>query len=436
MKIMRFLQGCSMLAGGLSLSLSWAHPILSNESDAMQITTHLSNLTGIACDNTSQYCVAVGTEPHSNPIHHLVYTTSNGGIIWSAGTALAYPDLENQIKEPENSAQNLMTLRCDRTGQHCLIAGTTQIAGQRNVMTYTSHDGGITWTLPNLLAFPADTRVSEDVSLPLQCNDQASSCILAVNTIRNNQHVPTLFTTQNSGDNWSTVTALNLPLHAPYGIHISDIDCDQTGLFCTALTATADDDELTFDSTRPYPALAPAAYIYSTHDGGLTWSDAKPMIVPEQINQSSTESHVPSILNCDQSGLTCIALGTHYTTQTTENSVEIGDNATHAYITQNGGLTWQVTPEIMTTASEHSIAFTALHCDLSNRFCSAVGAEFDNNTDDNIVPIIYTSIDSGQTWQKKLFTPTTNSNSMILDVFCAEDAALCHAVGISLEALQ
>ena len=104
---------------------------------------------------------------------------------------------------------------------------------------------------------------------------------------------------------------------------------------------------------------------------------------------------------------------------------------THAYVTKNGGMTWEDTSLLPSPDSALYHTFLALHCDISNRFCAAVGVllSIDEQQHDVLQHLIYTTIDAGQTWQKKPFTPPSEGHSMMLDVFCSEDAALCHTVG-------
>ncbi len=435
MKIARLLPIWVLLVGGLHSIVAWS------ESDAMQITTHFNNLTGIACDSSGQSCISVGVTHHTNTLDHVVYTTSNGGITWSQATLLSHPDQnEDSVANPTDSSQNFMTIRCNTTGQDCVIAGTTSIGNHSNVFTYTSHDAGQSWSKPQLLSL---SPVSEDQNLAdeypfirLKCNTSATSCILATNTTSKTQQIPRLFTTQNGGESWSAATPLTIPTSAPNGITILDLACDHSGLFCTAVTSTAESNNSLQDITTP---LTPTAFIYSTHDSGISWSDPKPLMLTRQNNEELIQStnDILSILSCDPSGLSCIGLGTLYITETSENlektTTTVTGNNTHAYLTKNGGLSWQDTAEIVDSDPKLVNAFTALHCDISNRFCAAVGFATNEDTEsDQFIPIIYTTIDSGHTWQKKTFTPSPDILSLMLDVFCSEDAALCHAVGFFL----
>ncbi|MCX7090524.1 MAG: hypothetical protein NTU48_03625 [Legionellales bacterium] len=408
-----------------------------NESDAMQITTHFNDLTGIACDNTAQYCVAVGTAVN-NRVEHIVYTTRDGGITWNHDTTLSHPDQEDKLidtVEPLSSDQVFTTVRCDMTGTDCLIAATASISGQPTLLTYTSHDAGHNWSKPFLINVadqtPARAFVDDYPFLRLKCNANASWCILAGNTVSQQQHTPVFFTTQNLGESWSSATYLSVPSNVPYGLDVLDLGCDSSGLICTAVTSTQDSFDGKQTSQPPHMGL-----IYSTHDGGNTWSDAKPLMI-SRGNQDAVAApnDVINILTCDQSGLSCIALGTSYTVQHTEDSIEILDNPAHSYLTKNGGLSWQDASEI-SADKDYTQSFTALDCDVSNRFCAAVGIKSNDKEEDSYLPIIHTTTDGGQTWQKKPLTPPENASSFMLDVFCSEDASFCHTVGFFLKAIK
>lgn len=430
MKIAQFTQRMIMLVTVLTLNNPSYATVSVDESDAMQITTHFNDLTSIACDSTAQYCVSVGVVAQPHQIDHIVYTTSNGGIKWSSGFTLPHPDGEDAIEDPKNSNQNFMQIRCDTSAQNCVIAGAISIGKQSQLVTYTSHNGGQTWTAPNVMSYPDSKHqiLTEDYPfLRLKCSANINWCVLISNTIIDNQPIPALFTTQDGGDSWSAAT-LNIPLNADTnsktGVRVLDLGCDQSGLFCTALTAI-----VSLKSQSDEESAPPVSAIYSTHDGGVTWSDAKPLVITQNSNPTSSAStqDLLHIISCDRSsGLRCIALGLHITND--ENQII----SSHAYLTKNGGLSWQDTTEIPASDATHMNIFTALHCDVNNRFCAAVGISVNDEDDKKDFPIIYTTIDGGQTWQKKPFTSPNDAVSLMLDVFCSDDAAFCHAVGAVL----
>jgi hypothetical protein len=438
MKTARLLQSALLLVSGLGFPSAWADASnINTESDAMQITTHFNDLTGIACDSAGQYCVAAGVKHHPNSLDHIIYTTNNGGIHWNPGIVLTHPEQEDKIEAPNESTQNFMTIRCNTSGQDCLLAGTTSISNHSALLTYTSHDGGRSWSTPNVVTLE-DQIIDEDYpAIRLKCDMDINACILATNTIQNNRHVPVFYTTQTNGATWTASPTLSLPSQLEYGIRLLDIGCDQHSVFCTALMTSADDDNLIYDNTRSPASLSPIPFIYSTHNGGITWSVGKPFMVTEGFDQDPILSihDVPNIISCDQSGLSCIALGTHYTTKISDHDTTLTESSTRGYTTKNGGLNWQKTSDIFPAETNNSQnIFTALHCDITNRFCAAVGINISPiDGTDEASPIIYTSTDSGQTWQKKSFTPVTDFLNIMFDVFCSEDAALCHAVGILIK---
>ncbi len=433
MRAKSLVPGIIFLIGGISTAYPCLATSVENESDAMQITTHFNDLTGIACDNTAQYCVAVGINLHPHTIDHLIYTTQNGGVTWRSGAVLPHPNVEDAIEDPTSSGQSFMTVRCSSTGKDCLVAGTTMINGHPTLLTYASHDAGFTWSAPSLIPIAnqseEQTLTDDYPFLRLKCNPTVTQCVLTTNTVLHNQHTPVIFSTQNGGETWANGVLLNQSSNTPNGIDILDLGCDQSGLICTALATAADSDDATSNEMT-----IPSSMIYSTHDGGLTWSDVKPMMMITGANQDAIPSQHDrlSLLTCDQSGLSCLALGRKSFIEHTGNTQTLIAD-THAYLTKNGGLTWLDMTAITSDDKNYDNIFTSVHCNTNQRICAAVGvavtvADEDDNAQSH--PIIYTTTDGGKTWQKKPLTPPTGVMSLLLDVFCSDDTELCHAVGL------
>ena len=443
MKIIRFLPSLVLIAGTMHSMNAWSNEKNTNESDAMQITTHINNLTGITCDKSGQSCIAVGFKPKTNAMEHVVSKTLNGGITWSKDYNLPHAENEDPKLKDFSNGHIFMTIRCHHAGQECLIAGTTSINQRTSIIIYASHDGGESWDMSKNIPLSLETQIisiEEGIPLHLKCNSKYNTCILGVNTVQQNKFIARMYYLKNDNEKWHTTPSLNLPSNSLSGVILNDFDCDQSGLFCTALSQVPDIEASLLDQII-HGKSKTLTYIYSSHDGGQTWSDPKSLKVTHQDNLNLMQSNIEilSIISCDATGLSCIALGKPYLVKANKtlstSTYSIIEKKTHSYLTKNGGISWIDTSEIMDQNSKQNNIFNAIECDESNRFCAAVGLEYQTNTQkgtDEFLPIIYTTIDSGHSWQRKAYSPIGESLDFFIDVFCSDDAALCHAVGVDL----
>ncbi|MCR9192864.1 MAG: hypothetical protein NXI01_09475 [Gammaproteobacteria bacterium] len=405
--------------GSLScISLCMATPIL-DESDALQLTTHFNNLTSIACDHKAQHCVATGFVLEPTHIDHLAYTTNDGGVTWHTGSPIFHSDDEVAPQYAITSVRTDMQIKCGRSGMNCLIAKYTLDAGLPYVQTYMSHNGGTSWDtherLP-LYKLPKELNEMEDLPhLNLQCDTTGKKCIIGAHFYLQKILSPVFYTTQDGGQSWSDAIFLTSNKPETTVDLLYALRCDDTGMFCTAIT-----NRINNDTDNPTPR------IHMTQDAGLTWT-TKPMLLADSSHEKflvSTEDSL-SDLSCDHSNLHCIALGSHIQIS------EKGHSSLHnyAYVTQNGGVTWEHAVEIDPEAPAWEHIFTTVRCDSSDTFCIAIGSSAAQGL---LQPIIYISIDGGYSWQQKPFQSPAGS-TVLLDAFCADTGTLCHAVGLEVD---
>ena len=131
-----------------------------------------------------------------------------------------------------------------------------------------------------------------------------------------------------------------------------------------------------------------------------------------------------SNLHCNRSGLTCIALRHQEIQQ--EHGVII--TAVYSYTTLDGGIHWKKTGVIDNSDGEIYEPFSVFDCDKEGMTCvaihSPVGVEGSR-------PLAYATYDGGQTWSKKaLEIPEESTTTIVLDLFCDDNAVLCQAVGM------
>jgi photosystem II stability/assembly factor-like uncharacterized protein len=179
---------------------------------------------------------------------------------------------------------------------------------------------------------------------------------------------------------------------------LGSVACDTTGLQCAVVSSSKNG-----DSTIPL--------IFNSTDGGNTWGS--PATLPTVKNSGD---HFLADISCDNTGLKCITIASSYS----NNSVPL------SYNTTNGGNTWV---ESTTISSRHPRQnLRAISCDVSGKKCVIVGEFFKANGNYSYpIPVVYTTADSGDTWEISL-TPDVDQGEL-MDIACDSDAQHCIAVG-------
>ncbi len=103
-------------------------------------TTEFSDeglLISVACDDAGKICTSVGAVVANNtyPTDSLSYTSTDGGVSWTRSATLF------------SDGGVLYSVACDSTGKTCTAVGALySSAGPTNSLSYTSTDGGVNWT--------------------------------------------------------------------------------------------------------------------------------------------------------------------------------------------------------------------------------------------------------------------------------------------------
>ena len=119
----------------------------------------MSELHSIRCDSTELFCCAVGFyRKQNNNLAPLSYSSTNGGASWSLSNPLPLP-----ADVATNGIQNskLQGVNCDATGTHCGAIGFYLTNGNNIVpLSYTTVNGGITWSLSTGFLSPTDVAAT------------------------------------------------------------------------------------------------------------------------------------------------------------------------------------------------------------------------------------------------------------------------------------
>jgi hypothetical protein len=260
--------------GGGSWLLSTSLPIPVNAA-AQGLNTELNSVT---CDNTGLICNAVGFYlTTASNIVPLSYTSDNGGASWS---------LSNPLPLPSNVASNgaqtsvLQGIACDTQGQVCNAIGYYRNTSNDVVpLSFTSKNGGVSWSLNAVLPLPADVvsnGVQQSFLSGIHCNNGGNQCV-AVGYYLNmsNNFLPITYTTSNASLNWVLGTTLQLPIDVAGNggrkSGLRGITCDSSGLYCSAVGYY-----LTQDNNL-YPLS------YTSTNRGLSWSLSNQLPLPLDV---------------------------------------------------------------------------------------------------------------------------------------------------------
>ncbi|MBP6919027.1 MAG: hypothetical protein KBB94_08935 [Legionellaceae bacterium] len=328
--------------GGNSWSLSSTVPLPGD----VATTTATAVLNGVACDSTGLQCTAVGSYKNtSNNIVPLSHTSINGGNSWSLSTTLPLP-VDVITAATANSVLN--GVACDSTRLQCTAVGSYKNTSSKTVpFSYTSFNGGNSWSLSTTLPLPADvltTATANSVLNGVACDSTRLQCT-AVGSYRNtsNRTVPFSYTSTNGGNSWSLSSALPLPGDVITTVTansvLSGVTCDSTRLQCTAVGSYRN------TSSRTVP------FSYTSTNGGNSWSLSSALPLPGDVITSATANSVLSGVTCDSTRLQCTAVGSYR--NTSNNIVPL------SYTSTNAGNSWSLSstlplPQDVATSSANS----------------------------------------------------------------------------------
>ena len=197
--------------GGNSWSLSKLLPL---PGDVVINVSQANELRGLACDGPGRICSAVGFYSNNKSnIAPLGYTTANGGVSWSLSGIFPLP---NNVAA--NGIQNtqLQDVACDSTGKICCAVGFYLNSNNNLVpLSYRSSNAGAAWLLGSAFPLPRDVASNGIQNTELNavnCDNSGSYCTAVGFYLNNGNNItPLSYTTVNGGATWSLSTTLPLP---------------------------------------------------------------------------------------------------------------------------------------------------------------------------------------------------------------------------------
>ncbi len=205
------------------------------------------------------------------------------------------------------------------------------------------------------------------------------------------------------------------------------ISCDKTGNQCVAVGFGGE-------------FRIQDRFVYTTQDGGLTWSAAIPLASPkEEISPALSDDPNPASISCNDSGTKCII---------TSSAVISKVPTPIVYSTEDAGLTWsepKVLPLPLSKKGNQKQIFTnrslatSISCDQSGEVCVVAG---NLSGDNEAIPLAYATADAGKTWtlSKAIEQPfrqapkTIFHGTSLASVSCDVTGQNCIAAGYSVTA--
>ena len=316
--------------GGASWSLSSRLPL---PIDVAANGIQNSKIQSAACDSLGNRCNTVGFYlDNGNNIIPLSYTSATGGAVWSLSTRLPLP-----IDVAANGIQNnkLQSVACNSLGSLCNAVGFySDIFNNLAPLSYTSTNGGATWSLSSRLPLPLDRAANGIQNSKLQsvtCDSTGYRCSTVGFYLNNgNNLAPLSYTTVNGGATWSLSAPLPLPSNvAAMGIQNSEllsVACNSSGSICSAVGFYLD----TLNNFLPLS--------YTSANGGVTWSLSARPPLPLNVAANGIQNNRLQSVDCDSTGSHCGAVGVY---------LDNGNNlAPLSYTSANSGVTWSLSASL------------------------------------------------------------------------------------------
>ena len=211
--------------------------------------------------------------------------------------------------------------------------------------------------------------------------------------------VPLSYSSSNGGASWGPA-ALRPPVPVDAagtgnGTQLFSVSCDSTGMKCNAVGAYLN----SRFNTVPLS--------YSSVNGGSSWSLSR-VSPPVPIDAAGTGFGTQLFgISCDSSGVKCAAVGAYLNTR--------GYTVPLSYTTTNAGVNWSlslVLPSVPVDAVGTGIGtqLFSISCDSTGAKCSAIGSYLTIYF--NTVPLSYTSINGGVTWNLGLVRPPVPADAL------------------------
>lgn len=333
------------------------------------------NFSAVSChSNDGQHCTAIGNFGYFNGGSDTVtlysHTSDDGGINWNSHYIAKF-----------GATSGLAAISCNgKIGENCIAVGSYENiptggpTAPAAPIVYISADGGVSW----LARHPAVADVPNKHSSFLRdvaCGGTDGKYCTAIGIIYDQEvnpprtELPTFisYTSKDGGMNWNGPYIIDK--HKGNGsTEIEAVACNgDQGQYCKAVGYVAANDEV----------KERQSILYTSVDSGENWSS-------HIIGQPGESTDFNKIICNSGDGQHCLALGKVHSTSV-------------LYVSADGGMSWK--KEQVNNAGKNSELYSISCSGENGQYCTLVG-KFRSNTGSKMYPLVYTSINGGDTWIK------------------------------------
>ena len=286
----------------------------------------------------------------------------------STGWAITYdPSNHSRIVHTTAGVTHWRDVTPATGSQNSIIGGTdffdpmtawVAVAATPNLFVYRTHDGGQTWKKAQL----PDQSIG--VGQIFFLNAQAGWILVGKGAAAGSEAVDVLHTSD-GGATWKIISAsdyntANNPTAIPFG-------GDKSGLSFVSTTT---------GWITGFTAADNFAWLYVTHDGGVTWQH---QAIPLPANASQVSTFPPVFFNATSGLLPAII-------------PSLAGQTVNIYVTHDGGASWNTTSPVPTSATAGTLDFIdAMHGWI-------VSNTFDVRSNQYINSMVYSTSDGGEHW--------------------------------------
>ncbi|HAT6978717.1 TPA: hypothetical protein F8R96_09525 [Legionella pneumophila] len=177
------------------------------------------SMQGVSCSSSLSTCTAVGLS--FVPLSAVAYYSLDEGQTWFTSSGL----------DPIEQAV-LFRVSCSTSGKNCASVGKT--LDDLNLIAYTSENSGVTWTKSAPFQLPTNSLPTVEL-VGLGCSDSGTQCTAVGSASSATVDFALSYSTKNGGRTWSSPTLVPPPNPPGTSIGFNGLFCYPSGVLCFAV---------------------------------------------------------------------------------------------------------------------------------------------------------------------------------------------------------